>query len=59
MTDLRRIAAALALALALAGCLSPTASLILSLIPEGTFPTLLNNMKGVSEPNREKLAALE
>lgn len=59
MTDLRRTAAALALALALAGCLSPAASLILSLIPEGTFPTLLNNMKGVSEPNREKLAGLE
>lgn len=59
MTDLRRTAAALAFALALAGCLSPAASLILSLIPEGTFPTLLNNMKGVSEPNREKLAALE
>ena len=44
---------------ALAGCLSPTASLILSLIPEGTFTTLLNNMKGVDEPNRAKLAALE
>jgi tetratricopeptide (TPR) repeat protein len=51
--------AALALAAALAGCLSPTASLILSLLPEGTFTTLLNNMKGVSEPNRDKLAALE
>ena len=31
----------------------------MSLIPEGTFTTLLNNMKGVSEPNRDRLAALE
>lgn len=45
------------LALSLAGC-SPQASLLLSLLPEGTFTTLLNNMRGVSEPNREKLDAL-
>lgn len=47
------------LALALAGCLSPQASLLLALIPDGTFPTLLKNLQGVSEPNREKLAALD
>ena len=46
-------------ALPLAGCLSPQASLLLGLLPDGTFTTLLNNMKGVSTPNREKLAALE
>ncbi|HSD43870.1 MAG TPA: tetratricopeptide repeat protein [Burkholderiales bacterium] len=39
--------------------MSPAASLILSLIPEGTFTTLLNNMKGVDEPNRKRLAELE
>jgi tetratricopeptide (TPR) repeat protein len=47
------------LALALAGCLTPEASLLLSLLPEGTFTTLLTNLSGVSEPNRERLAALE
>jgi tetratricopeptide (TPR) repeat protein len=56
---LRRVAAGTALALSLAGCLSPQASLLLGLLPDGTLTTLLNNMKGVSEPNREKLAALE
>ncbi len=45
--------------LALAGCLSPQASLLLALIPDGTFTTLLKNMQGVSEPNRERLAMLE
>jgi tetratricopeptide (TPR) repeat protein len=49
----------MALALALAGCISPQASALLGLLPEGTFTTLLNNMRGVSEPNRERLAALE
>jgi predicted Zn-dependent protease len=49
----------MALALALAACLTPQASLLLSLLPEGTFTTLLTNLRGVSEPNREKLAALE
>jgi tetratricopeptide (TPR) repeat protein len=52
-------ALALALALAVAGCLSPEAALLWNLIPEGTFTTLLTNMRGVSEPNRERLAALE
>jgi tetratricopeptide (TPR) repeat protein len=49
----------MALSLALAACLSPQASLLLSLLPEGTFTTLLTNMRGVTEPNREQLAALE
>jgi tetratricopeptide (TPR) repeat protein len=52
----------LALVAVLAGCTHPAAQLtqlIIALLPEGTFTTLLNNMKGVSEPNREKLAALE
>ena len=52
-------AAAVLAALTLSGCLSPTASLLLGLLPEGTFTTMLSNMQGVSEPNREKLAALE
>jgi len=49
----------MALSLALAACMSPQASLLLSLLPEGTFTTLLTNMRGVTEPNREQLAALE
>jgi tetratricopeptide (TPR) repeat protein len=56
---LAALAAALALGLALAGCLSPYAQLALALLPEGTFTTLLNNLRGVSETNREKLAELE
>ncbi len=55
----RRLAAGTALALSLAACLSPQAQLLLGLLPEGTFTTLLTNMRGVSEPNRERLAALE
>ena len=39
--------------------MSPAAQLLIGLLPEGTFTTLLNNMKGVSEPNRDRLAALE
>jgi tetratricopeptide (TPR) repeat protein len=58
-TGRRRALAAALLALALAGCASPYAGLLLSMIPDGTFTALLNNMKGVSTPNREKLAALE
>ncbi len=54
----RRVGAAL-LGLALASCLSPQSSLLLALLPDGTFTTLLKNMQGVSTPNREKLAALE
>ena len=53
------MAAGVALAALLSGCLSPAASVLLGLIPDGTFTTLLKNMQGVSEPNREKLAALE
>src|SRR3989304_3461259 len=58
---LRRAAAGagVARALPLAACLSPQVQLLLSLLPEGTSTTLLTNMRGVSEPNREKLAALE
>jgi tetratricopeptide (TPR) repeat protein len=33
--------------------------LLLGLLPEGTFTTLLNNMRDVNEPNRDKLAELE
>lgn len=58
----RRVVAVLALAAALASCAHPAAQLtqlVMALLPEGTFTTLLNNMKGVSEPNREKLSALE
>jgi tetratricopeptide (TPR) repeat protein len=39
--------------------MSPAAQLLISLLPEGTFTTLLTNMKGVSEPNRDRLSALE
>jgi len=54
----RRLAAAL-LSLALAGCASPYVGALLAMIPDGTFGTLLKNMQGVSEPNRERLAMLE
>lgn len=47
------------LAAALSGCLSPQLNLLFGLLPDGTFTTLLTNMRGVSEPNREKLVALE
>jgi len=47
------------LAAALSGCLSPQMSLLFGLIPDGTFTTLLSNMRGVDEPNRDKLVALE
>jgi tetratricopeptide (TPR) repeat protein len=55
----RRLAAGMILAVSLAACLSPQAGLLLGLLPEDTFATLLTNLRGVSEPNREKLAALE
>ena len=42
----------------LSSCLSPTASLLLSLIPDGTFSTLLGNMKGVDTPTSDKLTEL-
>lgn len=51
--------AALILSLALAACLSPAAQIALALLPEGTFTTLLNNMRGVSEGNRDQLTELE
>ena len=54
----RRLLAGL-LCLALSGCASPYAGLLMALIPDGTFTTLLKNMQGVSTPNQEKLAALE
>jgi tetratricopeptide (TPR) repeat protein len=54
----RQLAAAL-LCAALAGCASPYLGLALSLIPDGTFTTLLKNMRGVSAPNQQKLAELE
>jgi tetratricopeptide (TPR) repeat protein len=55
----RRLVAAATLFLALAGCASPYASLLMAMIPDGTFTTLLKNMQGVSMPNQERLAALE
>jgi predicted Zn-dependent protease len=50
--------AALAAAAALGACAHP-AMMALSLLPDGTFATLLGNMQSVSEPNRLKLAELE
>ena len=55
---MRRASAAAAFAVSFAGC-TPQAVLLLSLVPEGTFETVLANMQGVSEPNRAKLEALE
>ncbi|HKO89306.1 MAG TPA: tetratricopeptide repeat protein [Burkholderiales bacterium] len=41
----------------LSACSSP-AALLLSLIPDGTFATLLNNMQDVDSPSTKKLAEL-
>jgi tetratricopeptide (TPR) repeat protein len=56
--SLRHALAAALLAVSLAGC-TPQAALLLALVPEGTFETVLANMQGVSEPNRAKLEELE
>lgn len=39
--------------------MSPQTSLILSLLPDSLFPTLLRNLEGVNEPTRAKLGELE
>jgi len=54
----RRTLLAAALSLLLAGCLSPAQSLMLALIPDGTFSTLLSNMQGVQDVNRQRLSEL-
>ena len=54
---LKRIALVLACVTLLAACNSP-AALLLSLIPDGTFAALLNNMQDVDSPNTKKLAEL-
>jgi tetratricopeptide (TPR) repeat protein len=59
VTSIHRLAVATLIAAALAGCLSPQASLLMGLLPEGTFTTLLSNMQSVDEPNRKKLAVME
>ena len=59
MSCLHRLAAAVVLPLALAGCVSPEMNLLLSLLPEGTFTTPLENLRGVSEPNRRQLVELD
>lgn len=55
---LRRASSTVLLVVSLIGC-TPQAALLLALVPEGTFETMLANMQGVSEPNRAKLEALE
>ncbi|HKY01412.1 MAG TPA: tetratricopeptide repeat protein [Burkholderiales bacterium] len=55
---LRRVFIAGLLGATLSACLSPTANLLLSLIPDGTFSALLGNMKGVDTPTSDKLAEL-
>lgn len=42
----------------LAGCGASPAAILLSLIPDGTFAALLNNMQDVDTPNTRKLAEL-
>jgi tetratricopeptide (TPR) repeat protein len=55
---LRCLSAAAVLIVSVAGC-TPQAALLLALVPEGTFETVLANMQGVSDPNRAKLETLE
>lgn len=55
---MRHTLAAAALSLLLAGCISPAQSLMLALIPDGTFSTLLGNMQGVEDSNRQRLSEL-
>lgn len=57
-TALRRVLVLGVLIVGLSGCLSPAASLMLSLLPEGTFTTLLRNMQGVETSNRTRVAEL-
>jgi len=54
---LRTLGVALMLA-ALSAC-TPHAALINALVPDGTIPTLLGNLKGVEEGNQKRIAELE
>lgn len=56
--SLRSAYAALALSVALAACTLPQ-QILYSLIPDGTFPTLLANLRGLDRSNQEQLAELE
>ena len=54
---LRKLGAVL-MVVALSAC-TPHAALINALIPDGTIPTLLGNMKGIEEGNQKRVAELE
>lgn len=53
-----RLARAAACAIALAGC-TPEQHLLMSLIPDGTFPMLLSHLEKTSDTNRLRLAELD
>jgi len=55
---LRLFAATAALALLSAAC-TPQQALLQALIPEGTVSTLLGNLQGVKDENRQRIAELE
>ena len=55
---MRALLAPVLLCALLGACLSPAASVVLALIPDGTFSTLLANMQGVDTPNQQRLAEL-
>jgi len=53
-----RLVRAAACAIALAGC-TPEQHLLMSLIPDGTFPMLLSHLEKTSDTNRLRLAELD
>lgn len=53
-----RLARVAACAIALAGC-TPQQHLLMSLIPDGTFPILLSHLEKTSDTNRRHIAELE
>ena len=53
-----RLARAAVCVLALMGC-TPQQQLLMSLIPDGTFPILLSHLESTSDTNRRRLAELD
>lgn len=49
---------AVAVAILLAGC-TPHANLLMALVPDGTIPTVLGNLQGVADANRQRIVELE
>ncbi|HXV12097.1 MAG TPA: hypothetical protein VD839_14960, partial [Burkholderiales bacterium] len=53
-----RLTRAAVFAFALAGC-TPEQHLLMSLIPDGTFPILLSHLEKTNDTNRQRLAELD